>query len=175
VGIFVFEFLLLTCFKSIIPIKSEYMDNTGLKKHQSDRLLLLGMFLFFLGLLVGLFIPLMANPRMGLTTHLEGVINGIFLLVLGMIWNKPELSAKWLKTAYWLIIYGAFANFAAVLMAAITGAGRMMPIAGGTEGDVATENIISFLLISLALAMLAACLIILVGLYRYIRMNTNIK
>jgi hydroxylaminobenzene mutase len=150
------------------------MDNTGLKKYQSERLIFLGMFLFFLGLMVGLFIPLMANPRMGLTTHLEGVINGIFLLVLGLIWNKTALSDKWLKIAYWLTIYGAFANFAAVLIAAVTGAGKMMPIAGGVQGEAATESIISFLLVSLALAMLAACLIILVGLYKYIRVDSHL-
>lgn len=150
------------------------MDSTGLKKYQSDKLIFLGMFLFFLGLMVGLFIPLMTNPRMGLTTHLEGVINGIFLLVLGLIWNKPALSDKWLKIAYWLTIYGAFANFAAVLIAAITGAGKMMPIAGGMEGASAVEGIISFLLVSLALSMLVACLIVLVGLFRYIRVNSDL-
>jgi len=141
------------------------------KKHQSDRLIFLGLLLFFLGLVVGLFIPLMANPRMGLTTHLEGVINGIFLLVLGLIWNKPELSEKWLTISFWLIIYGAFANFVAVLISAITGAGKMMPIAGGMEGAAYVEMIILFLLISLACAMLAACLILLKGLYRYMKMT----
>ncbi len=40
------------------------------KKQQSDRLLFLGVLLFFLGLVVGLLIPMMVNPRMGLTTHL---------------------------------------------------------------------------------------------------------
>jgi (hydroxyamino)benzene mutase len=88
-----------------------------------------------------------------------------------LIWNKPELSEKWLKISFWLIIYGAFANFMAVLMSAITGAGKMMPIAGGMEGAAYLEVIISFLLISLALAMLVACLILLVGLYRYMKMN----
>ncbi len=109
------------------------MESKEFKKHQSDRLIFLGLFLFFLGLVVGLFIPIMANPRMGLSTHLEGVINGIFLLILGLIWNKPELSEKWLHISFWLIIYGAFANFMAVLISAITGAGKMMPIAGGME------------------------------------------
>lgn len=147
------------------------MDSTGLKKHQSDRLIFLGLLLFFLGLVVGLFIPIMANPRMGLSTHLEGVINGIFLLILGLIWNKLQLSEKWLFISFSLIIYGVFANFMAVLISAITGAGKMMPIAGGMEGAAYIEMLISFLLISLALSMLAACLILLVGFYRYMKMN----
>jgi hydroxylaminobenzene mutase len=138
-------------------------------KQQTRKLIFWGVFLFFLGLVAGLFIPLMANPRMGLTTHLEGVLNGIFLIVLGLIWNRIALSDRWLIWAYWLALFGSFANFAAVLIAAITGAGKMMPIAGGKEGAPIIEAIISFLLVSLTLAMLAVCVIVLTGLYRQMK------
>lgn len=147
------------------------MIESNIKKLQSNRLLFYGVLLFFFGLLVGLFIPLMANPRMGLTTHLEGVMNGIFLVVLGLIWTKIEASSFWLKTAFWLSLYGSFANFIAVLIAAITGTGKMMPIAGGQEGGPFIEGIVSFLLISLALAMLTVCVIVLSGLYRHMKLE----
>ena len=42
-----------------------------------------GMFLFLLGLLTGFVETKFANVRMGLAAHLEGVMNGIFLLALG--------------------------------------------------------------------------------------------
>jgi (hydroxyamino)benzene mutase len=147
------------------------MEESNVKKLQSNRMLFFGVLLFFLGLLVGLFIPLMANPRMGLTTHLEGVMNGILLVALGLIWAKIEVSPFWLKTAFWLSLYGSFANFIAVLIAAITGAGKMMPIAGGQEGSAFVEGIISFLLISLALAMLTVCIIVLSGIYRHMNLE----
>ncbi|SMD42959.1 hydroxylaminobenzene mutase [Aquiflexum balticum DSM 16537] len=147
------------------------MEESNVKKFQTNRLLFFGVLLFFLGLLVGLFIPLMANPRMGLTTHLEGVMNGILLVALGLIWAKIEVSAFWLKTAFWLSLYGSFANFIAVLIAAITGSGKMMPIAGGQEGSAFVEGIISFLLISLALAMLTVCIIVLSGIYRHMNLE----
>ena len=153
------------------PTNPKLMIESNIKKLQSNRLLFFGVLLFFLGLLVGLFIPLMANPRMGLTTHLEGVMNGIFLVVLGLIWVKIEVSSSWLKTAFWLTLYGSFANFIAVLIAAITGAGKMMPIAGGQEGSAIIEGIVSFLLISLALAMLTVCIIALSGLYRHMKLE----
>lgn len=143
------------------------MENV--KVLQANRLIFIGILLFFLGLVVGLFIPFMANPRMGLSTHLEGVINGIFVAVLGLIWNRIELSGLWLSAAYWLTIYGTFANFIAVFLAALTGAGKMMPIAKGQEKGPVLEAVISFLLISLALVMLAACVIILTGLYRHMK------
>lgn len=135
----------------------------------ANKLLFLGMLLFLFGLLIGLFIPLLANARMGLSAHLEGIMNGIFLVVLGLLWNKLDLSQKLLKRTYALTIYGSFANFAAVTIAAITGAGKMMPLAGGKDGAAWAEGLISFLLLSLSLVMIAVCCLVLAGLYRAFR------
>lgn len=151
------------------------MENTICKKWQSDRLLFLGVLLFLFGLFVGLFIPMMTNPRMGLTAHLEGTMNGMFLVILGLMWNKLVLNDKWLAFAFWMTIYGSFANFLAVMIAAMTGAGKMMPIAGGKEGSSVTEGSISFLLITLALSMIIVCIIVLTGLYRFIKQPSDIK
>jgi hypothetical protein len=49
----------------------------------------------------------------------------------------------------------------------------MMPIAGGKEGTSITEALISFLLISLALAMIAVCSIVLTGLYKYMKQSSG--
>lgn len=130
----------------------------------SNRLLFFGFLLFFFGLAAGLFVPMMANPRMGLSTHLEGVMNGIVLVILGLIWSRINLSLRGLVIIYRLALYGSFANFAAVLLSAMTGAGAMMPIAGGKEGISSVEGIVSFLLVSLALAMLTVCVMVLYGL-----------
>lgn len=58
------------------------------------RLLWHGLFLFLLGLLTGLVVPMFQNPRMGLSAHLEGVMNGIFLAVssdlYGSGWSFPS-------------------------------------------------------------------------------------
>ncbi|MBK9254967.1 MAG: hydrogenase [Saprospiraceae bacterium] len=151
------------------------MENPGRKKWQSDWLLFLGVLLFLLGLLIGLFIPLMANSRMGLTAHLEGVMNGMFLVILGLIWHRILINNKWLSYTFWLTLYGSFANFLAVTIAAITGAGKMMPIAGGKEGAPIVEGLISFLLISLSLAMIFVCVVVLTGLYRNIKRPTELK
>ena len=112
---------------------------------------------------------MMTLPRMGLSAHLEGVMNGMFLVILGLIWNKLVVNCKWLTYTFWLTVYGSFANFVAVSIAAITGAGEMMPIAGGKEGTSVVEGLISFLLISLALAMIFVCVIVLTGLFKYMQ------
>jgi (hydroxyamino)benzene mutase len=145
------------------------MKNKIQKNQYADLLLFFGILLFLFGLVIGLFIPLMTNPRMGLSAHLEGTLNGIFLVTLGLIWSKIIINDKWLTATFWLTIYGSFANFISVTIAAITGAGKMMPIAGGKSGSIVTEGFITFLLISLSLAMIAACSIVLVGLYKNIK------
>ena len=149
------------------------MENSKLKILQSDKLLFFGVLLFFLGLVVGIFVPMMANPRMGLSSHLEGVLNGIFLIVLGLIWNKLVISSRWLSVTYWLSLYGTFANWFSVLIAAIFNSVKMMPLANGKEGSPIPEGIVSFLLVSLSLAMLAICIIIMTGLFKHIKAKND--
>ncbi|HEU0296169.1 MAG TPA: hypothetical protein VFR47_25765 [Anaerolineales bacterium] len=131
-----------------------------------DTLLLqLGILLFLIGLLTGLVIPKLANPRMGLASHLEGVLNGIFLVALGLLWQRLSLSNGWLVITFWLAIYGTFANWLATLLAAIWGAGSLMPIAAmGRQGSARQEAFIGFLLTSLAVAMIAVCALVIAGL-----------
>ncbi|MEB3033248.1 hydrogenase [[Mycobacterium] nativiensis] len=124
-----------------------------------------GIFLFLLGLLTGLTTGLMNNPRMGLSSHLEGVMNGLFLLALGLVWGRLRLSARWLTALFWLALYGTYVNWASTLAAAIFGTGRMTPIAGaGHHAAAWQENLVDAGLYSLSVAMLAVCVIALVGL-----------
>ena len=55
------------------------------------RLLWHGMFLFLLGLITGLVEAQFNNVRMGLAAHLEGVMNGTFLLALGAVWGEVRI------------------------------------------------------------------------------------
>lgn len=137
-----------------------------MKEHRAHRLLQLGMLLFLLGLVTGLVIPALANPRMGLTSHLEGVLNGMFLVGLGLVWPRLRLGSKSAAATFWLALYGTFANWGATLLAAIWGAGRtMMPIAGGTHAGTSVQELtIAGLLGSLSLAMIALCGLVLWGL-----------
>lgn len=126
----------------------------------------LGILLFLLGLLTGLAVPKLKNPRMGLASHLEAVMNGMFLVILGLIWPRLGLSHIWLAITLWLIVYAAFANWVATLLAAAWGGGALMPIAAGTQKAAPRrEHVIGFLLVSLALCAIGACVLILLGLF----------
>jgi (hydroxyamino)benzene mutase len=131
-----------------------------------DTLLLqLGIFLFLVGLVTGLVVPRLANPRMGLASHLEGVMNGIFLVVLGLLWKRLNLSNTWLEITFWLALYGTFANWLATFLAALWGAGKLMPIAAQDRfGSPIQERAIQVLLVSLSLATIAVCVIVIAGL-----------
>lgn len=129
------------------------------------RLLQLGVLLFLLGLLTGFAVPALANPRMGLSSHLEGVLNGMFLIGLGLLWPRLRLGPTGRATAFWLVLYGTFANWAATLLSAVWGAGGSMPIAGGGQtGTPVQETVVLALLLSLSIAMIAVCGIVLWGL-----------
>lgn len=143
------------------------MENANLKIQQSNRLIFLGVFLFLLGLIIGLFVPIFANPRMGVSSHIEGVLNGMFLIILALIWHKIDLSIRWLKITFWLAVYGTFANCLGILFAAIFNGGKMLGImAQGKEGTALVEAVIGFSLISLSIAMIVVSITVLIGLKR---------
>lgn len=124
-----------------------------------------GVFLFLLGLISGLVSGLLTNPRMGLSSHLEGVMNGLFLLALGPVWGRLRLTARWSGALFWLALYGTYANWATTLFAAVVGAGSLTPIAGaGHRAAAWQEHLVSLGLYSLSAAMLAVRVIALVGL-----------
>lgn len=115
-----------------------------------------GVLLLLLGLLTGLAIPAMQNPRMGLSSHLEAMLNGMLLIIFGLIWPKLRLSERARLWGYRLALFGAFTNWLTTFLAGIWGAGaNMMPIAGGEQiGSAIQEGIITFGLASLTIAML---------------------
>src|ERR1700726_2623634 len=99
-------------------------------KYTNRRLMWHGMFLFLLGLVTGFAEQNFSNPRMGLAAHLEGVMNGTFLVALGAVWAEVRLSPRLKAAAYWSALYGTYANWALTTFAAIFGTAAMAPILG---------------------------------------------
>lgn len=132
---------------------------------QGNRLLYAGVVLFLLGLIVGLIVPLLANPRMGVSSHIEGVLNGMFLIILGLVWSKVKLADRWLTITFYLAIYGTFMNWLGILIAAVFNGGKMLGVmAEGQEGSALVEGLVNFSLLSLSLAMIIVCIALLIGL-----------
>ncbi len=129
-------------------------------------LFILGLALFMLGLLTGMAVPALKNARMALSSHLEALLNGIFMVLLGLLWPYLDLPHAWGITAVTLIVYAGYANWLGTLLAAAWGAGRRFaPIATGDfQASTAKEWVVSFLLVSLSLAVLVGVGIVIAGL-----------
>ena len=131
------------------------------------RLLQLGAILFLLGLVSGFLTGVMENPRMGLSAHLQGITNGTFLLAAGAIWGRVHLPAALKALAFWLIAFGTTANWLVVQLAALWGAGSMMPLAAPGFAALAwQEQVVTLGLIAVSLTMLAGALLLVAGLFR---------
>lgn len=129
------------------------------------RLMWHGMFLFLLGLLTGLISANLTNPRMGLAAHLEGVMNGTFLIAVSAIWDHVRLAGRPQAMAFWSALYGTYANWTTTTLAAVFGTGAMSPItAAGRHAAPWQEALVSAGFLSVAIAIIAAVLLMLWGL-----------
>jgi hydroxylaminobenzene mutase len=109
----------------------------------------------------------MTNQRMGLSSHLEGVMNGMFLMVVGLGWSRLALSPRALSVAYWCLLYGSFANWFFVQLSAVWGTSEMTPIAGaGHVGSAWQESVVTAGLVSVGISMLIAGVLLVIGFFR---------
>ena len=129
------------------------------------RLMGHGMFLFLIGLITGFLEQHFANVRMGLAAHLEGVMNGIFLLALGGAWSAVNLRPAIKATAYWTVLYGTYMNWVFTTLAAIFGTGALSPItAPGRVGQPWQETLVTAGFMSVGIVIVFSTVLILWGL-----------
>src|SRR5215470_14697643 len=129
------------------------------------RLMWHGMFLFLIGLLTGFAETHFANRRMGLAAHLEGVMNGTFLLALGAVWNEVRLLAGPKAAAYWLALLGTYGNWLFTTLAAIFGTAALSPITGaGHSGLPWQETLVTAGFLLVGVTIIAATVFVLWGL-----------
>jgi len=133
---------------------------------QKRRLIKHGVFLIFVGLLTGMFITVMKNPRMGLSAHLEGLTAGMLLILLGgCVWQYLNLSEKVANITCYLLLYSAYVTWSGTLLGAILGTSRATPIAGaGFSAPAWQETLLSLFLLSEVGAILVSFCLLLFGL-----------
>ena len=131
------------------------------------RLMWHGLFLFLVGLVTGLNERRFTNMRMALSAHLEGVMNGTFLIALGAIWGHVELSPRVEKAARWSALYGTYGNWLFTTLGAAMGTAAANPILSqGHHGKPWQERIAGAGFRSIAYSILLAVVLILRGLGR---------
>jgi (hydroxyamino)benzene mutase len=113
-------------------------------KTPKRRLMWHGMLLFLLGLITGLLERRFTNVRMGLSAHLEGVLNRILLLALGAVWNEVRLPHPVKVAAYYTALCGTYANWLVTSIAAAFGTAANSPItSAGHSGQPWQESLVA--------------------------------
>jgi hydroxylaminobenzene mutase len=124
-----------------------------------------GMCLFLIGLLTGFAEQRFTNMRMGLAAHLEGVMNGTFLVALGAVWTEVRLSRSTQAIAYWTALYGTYGNWLATTLAATFGTATLSPITGaGHSGQPWQETLVTIGFLTVGIAIVASAVLIVWGL-----------
>lgn len=131
----------------------------------SSRLLFAGILLFVIGILSGIAVQLFQNPRLAVSGHLLAVLNGMFLLIMGLVWKRIVLGLAAQRIAFLLLLFGAYANWFLTMLGAAWGTKRLTPIAGaGYEAAEWQELVIMGGLGTMILGMLIGCVMVLWGL-----------
>ena len=135
------------------------MENTN------RRLMWHGMLLFLIGLFTGFAETHFSNVRMGLAAHLEGVMNGTFLVALGAVWTEVRLPQTAKAIAYWTALYGTYVNWLMTTLAAIFGTAALSPItASGRSGLPWQESFVTAGFMSVGVVIVVSSLLVLWGL-----------
>lgn len=138
---------------------------SGANTNAKTGLIWHGLVLFFLGLLTGFVIPAVKSPRLGMSAHVEGILNGMFLLLVGgIVWDRLTLSRRTAAGAYWLLLYSAYGSWLFCLLAAVFGASHMLPIAGaGHHALPWQEQLVTIGLGTVGVGVTVACGLVLYG------------
>ena len=136
--------------------------------HGADRRLMWhGVFLFLIGLVTGTQERRFKNMRMALSAHLEGVMNGTFLIALGAIWGHVELPPRAEKAARRTLLFGTYGNWLFTSLGAAMGTAAANPILSqGHHGKQWQEKIAGAGFRSMAYSILIAVVLVLWGLAR---------
>jgi (hydroxyamino)benzene mutase len=129
------------------------------------RLMFHGMVLFLLGLGTGFAEQHFANVRMGLAAHLEGLMNGIFLIALGAIWHEVRLPSPAASVVFWITLYGTYGNWLFTTLAAVFGTAALSPITGaGHSGLPWQESLVTIGFLTVGITMVLSSVVVLWGL-----------
>ena len=92
-------------------------------------------------------------------------MNGTFLIALGAIWTEVRLSTPAKAIAFWIALYGTYANWFFTTLGAVFGTAAGNPItSAGHHGQPWQESLVGAGLLSVSFAIIAAALLVLWGL-----------
>jgi len=149
---------------------SQQISKTLLNQYESEqyRLSFLwhGFFVFVLGCIAPIFIPLYANPRGGLSAHTLGLMLGIFLICIGLTIPYAQFTKRRAELAFWFFVVSAYSGYTIQVFAAIFGLTQSFVVTarGYTGGLFWMEIAATIGLRLISLFTLAGCFLVLYSL-----------
>lgn len=127
-----------------------------------------GFFLFFLGCIIPLFIPLYTNPRAGLAAHTIGLSLGTFLICVGLALPYIQLSKLLAKVTFWFLLLSSYVGLGSQVLGAAIGLTKTLLITakGFPQGPLWIETSVEIAVKVITSFVFFACIIILFGLRR---------
>jgi len=102
---------------------------------------------------------------MALAAHLEGVMNGTFLIAVGAIWSEVQFSSRASVVTFWTLLGGTYGNWAVTTTAAMLGTAALSPITGaGHTAAPWQEALVTSGFVMIGLAIISASVLLLWGL-----------
>lgn len=145
-----------------------------MRAEYAQHLMFHGILIFLIGLLMGfcLFFGVFPNGRIGLVAHLEGVMNGMFLAIVGLLWHRLSLSAGQQRLTLGLALSAVYLNIFQAVWWAFLGRSTASPVFPADRPPFAIETLImNVVLPALSIAFVGCCLMLLWGLRRGMAMQ----
>src|SRR5690348_15433049 len=118
------------------------MEPSDAKRH----LLWHGMLIVLLALLIGGIVPAFRNPRMALSAHVGGIMTGLLVAAIGLMWPELRPPSR-TATLYRTTLVAGWLNFGALPLAATFGTSSLTPFAGaGYAGAPWQEALVTVVL-----------------------------
>jgi hydroxylaminobenzene mutase len=120
-----------------------------------------GFLLFTLGLLLGVALSKMRNPRMGLSAHLTAVQTGPALIAFALLWRYFSVPPSFASMLIYALVFSSYLLVAGITLASLTGASEALPIAGaGHHATPLQERFVSVLVRGSSVVMALCCIAI---------------
>ncbi len=117
-----------------------------------------GFVLFTLGLLLGVVLPKMRNPRMGLSAHLTAVQTGSALIAFALFWQYLGVPQSCTPLLAYALLGSSYVLVLGITLAGFFGASEALPIAGkGYQASRFKEQLVSILVRGSSVVMAICC------------------
>jgi hydroxylaminobenzene mutase len=140
----------------------------GMDGRIRSRLIVHGMTLFVLGLTTKLIMYLLVNPRMAIASHLVALMAGLFLLLVGVLWDSMDLPRRVQGPASVLFLFSTYTAWGSMFVSALFGCSRSTPFASSGVFGAAQwqENVTDTIYVAFFISIVLSGFVMLWGLWR---------